>query len=162
MINAIMAIDENGGTGKNGSLPWPEIKRDFQWFKNNTVGDIVVMGSNTFLDPKMPKPLPNRTNIVITSNPSKCPKAHSYISGDIKSQLLDLEQQNPDKTIWILGGANIIYEALSLIKNFYLSRIPGKFECDTFLDYKQITSSKLFTLLKEEKFEEVTFQVWTK
>ena len=67
MISAIFAMDENYGIGLNGSLPWPKNSKDFRWFKSNTINSTVVMGRNTWDDPMMPKPLPNRKNIVITS-----------------------------------------------------------------------------------------------
>ena len=67
MINAIFAVDSQGGLGKNGSLPWPKNSEDLRWFKQNTLGHIVVMGGNTWRDPLMPKPLPGRINVVITS-----------------------------------------------------------------------------------------------
>ena len=67
MINAIFAIDEDGGMGLDGSMPWPTNRSDLDWFKVHTLGHIVVMGRGTWDAKDMPKPLPRRTNWVITS-----------------------------------------------------------------------------------------------
>jgi dihydrofolate reductase len=67
MINAIFAIDEEGGMGLDGSMPWPKNLKDLNWFKVHTIGHIVVMGRGTWDATDMPSPLPNRTNWVVTS-----------------------------------------------------------------------------------------------
>ena len=43
MIRAIMAADDLGGISKNGSVPWPKNSSDLQWFKKNTINNIVIM-----------------------------------------------------------------------------------------------------------------------
>jgi len=47
MIKAILACDDVGGVSKAGTIPWPKNSKDLKWFKDNTVGNIVVMGSTT-------------------------------------------------------------------------------------------------------------------
>ena len=59
-IKAIFAVDKFGGMGFNGSLPWPHHSEDLAYFKEQTTNHIVVMGRNTWEDPKLPKPLPGR------------------------------------------------------------------------------------------------------
>ena len=54
MIKAIMAADDNGGISKGLSMPWPKNSKDLQWFKKNTLDQVVVMGSKTWKDPFMP------------------------------------------------------------------------------------------------------------
>ena len=66
MIKAIFAVDYWGGMGFSGSLPWPHHREDLQYFKEQTDNNVVVMGRRTWDDPKMPKPLPNRTHVIIT------------------------------------------------------------------------------------------------
>ena len=58
-----MAVDDNGGVSKNGSMPWPRNSRDLEWFKKNTKSNIIIMGRITWVDPKMPTPLINRINV---------------------------------------------------------------------------------------------------
>lgn len=67
MIKAILACDDKGGVSKDGTLPWPHNSRDLKWFKDNTAGHIVVMGSTTWNDKHMPRPLPKRKNYLVTT-----------------------------------------------------------------------------------------------
>jgi dihydrofolate reductase len=66
MICSILAATNLGGIGNRGTLPWPKHTQDMIWFKEHTENQIVVMGRNTWDDPKMPKPLPNRINYVVS------------------------------------------------------------------------------------------------
>ena len=67
MIKAILACDQDWGIGKDGDLPWPHNTEDLKWFKESTIGGVVVMGKSTWNSlPR--KPLPNRKNIIITSS----------------------------------------------------------------------------------------------
>lgn len=66
MFKAIVAMAENRTIGLQGKIPW-HLPEDFKWFKKNTVGKAVLMGRKTF--ESFEKPLPNRTNVVLTRNP---------------------------------------------------------------------------------------------
>src|SRR6056297_2465575 len=79
MINAILACDDRGGIGKDGMLPWPKCEEDLAYFKRMTDGKTVIMGSSTWQSKGMPKPLPNRRNVVVTLSPEKHPGADDYI-----------------------------------------------------------------------------------
>ncbi len=67
MISIIVAVADNGIIGVGGKMPW-HISEDLQMFKRVTTGHPVVMGRKTF--ESLGRPLPGRTNIVITRNPS--------------------------------------------------------------------------------------------
>ena len=85
MLKAIMAVDDNGGVSKSGSMPWPKNSGDLQWFKKNTINQVVIMGRLTWVDPMIPTPLPNRINILVTKkSPSLFPGANDYISDNLK------------------------------------------------------------------------------
>ena len=62
-----MAVDEEWGFSKNGTMPWPKNTQDLQHFKETTNNNVVVMGRLTWDDPFMPTPLKNRINILVTS-----------------------------------------------------------------------------------------------
>lgn len=160
MIKAILACDDAGGVSKNGTLPWPHNSRDLQWFKNNTAGHVVVMGSTTWKDPHMPRPLPKRTNVLVTSNPKDYEGADMYIGGDIISGLNLIKLNYPGLITWVIGGPNIVSQSLDAIEEFYLSRIPGEYDCDTFLPLEEIEDR--FTLTWQEAHEDVIFQIWKK
>lgn len=155
MIRAIMACDAAGGVAKNGTLPWPKNKLDLKWFQQHTKGNVVIMGSATWNDEFMPAPLPNRINVVASSN--VYPDADRCIKGDLVSAIRQVEQDYADVDVWIIGGPNIIEQTLDIIDEFYLSRIPGEYDCDTFLDVKKIESE--FSLDTKEQHSNVTFEI---
>jgi dihydrofolate reductase len=158
MIKAILACDDYGGVSRKGTLPWPDNSKDLNWFKDNTQGHIVVMGSTTWDDPHMPRPMPNRTNYLVTSKPRHYPGAHGYIQGDINSAIRALAMDNPDIITWIIGGPQIIEQTLDIIDEFYISRIPGAYKCDTFLPLAQIEQQ--FKLAWKESHDTVDFEIW--
>ena len=112
MIKAILACDDVGGVSKNGTIPWPKNKKDLGWFKKNTINNVVVMGSKTWVDPLMPWPLPNRVNVLATSREADFPGADQYVCGDLKSELKNLKEKHQNKTIWVIGGPNIIDQTI--------------------------------------------------
>ena len=126
MIRAILACDDAWGIGKDGSLPWPDNKADMKWFVQTTKNGVVVMGKTTFDDPHMPKPLPNRTNVVVTSG--KAPKADIAVDIESVKDLLPTMEN-----VWVIGGAKLVKELLPIIDELWLSRITGTYDCDTFL-----------------------------
>ena len=84
MIKAIMAADDMGGVSLGESMPWPKNSKDLQWFKKNTLNQVVVMGRNTWVDPFMPTPLISRINVLITNRDTKLfPGADYYLKGDL-------------------------------------------------------------------------------
>ena len=160
MIKAILACDDTGGVSRDGTLPWPNNSTDLKWFKENTAGHIVVMGSTTWEDPHMPRPLPARVNVLATSREQDYPGAHGYINGDLCAGVRSLEVEAPGLITWIIGGPNIIEQTLGVIDEFYLSRIPGSYDCDTHLPMKKIET--LFKVKWEEEHPEVKFQILEK
>ena len=161
MIKAILACDDEGGVSKDGTLPWPNNSKDMRWFRDNTSGHVVVMGSTTWEDPHMPRPLPKRTNVLVTTRKEDYPGADGYISGDLNAELKELEATCPGLIIWVIGGPNIVEQCLGVIDEFYISRIPGEYNCDTFLPLNKINT--LFELDHlEGDPEEVIFQIWKK
>ena len=160
MIKAILACDDAGGVSKDGTLPWPNNSTDLKWFKDNTAGHVVVMGSTTWEDPHMPRPLPKRTNVLVTTRKEDYPGADGYISGDLNVELKELEATCPGLITWVIGGPNIIEQTLGVIDEFYISRIPGEYSCDTFLPLKKIES--LFELTTVIHETGVTFEIWEK
>jgi dihydrofolate reductase len=162
MIKAIMAIDDKGGVSRGTSMPWPKNSNDLQWFKENTLSQVVVMGSKTWEDPFMPTPLKNRTNVLITKkNKSYYPGADIYINGDIANEIIILEKNNLDKDIFIIGGPEIINQCFDLFKEFYLTRIYGNFECEKFIDLAQI-EKKMKLSEKINSDETCHFEIWKK
>lgn len=152
MIKAILAVDAEMGIGKNGTLPWPANKEDLNQFKDKTTGHIVVMGSKTWDDPLMPKPLPNRCNVVVTSRPlDYYPTAHNCIGGDYKSEILKLAELE-ERDIWIIGGAEIIDHCKDIIEEWHITKIHGIYDCDRFLDLPSNLMMESYTATNENSY----------
>ena len=136
MIRAILACDDNWGIGKDGTLPWPHNKKDMKWFRDNTVGHVVVMGRKTW-ESFGSRPLPNRINVVISNNKFPHPRdggPDHVLSGDLESGLkVLLSELYPNLKLWIIGGANIYRQALPFCDKLYITRIKGSYKCDTFM-----------------------------
>jgi dihydrofolate reductase len=130
-VNAILAMDDNMGIGYENDLPWPRNKKDMAWFRECTSGHVVVMGRKTW-ESFGSKPLPNRTNIVIsTKKPEGNPDV--WYGGDIKMILDELRDDYSGLHIFIIGGANIYRQALPFCDKLYITRIKGVYKCDTFM-----------------------------
>lgn len=148
MIKAIFAVDHWGGMGYNGTLPWPTHKEDFQYFKEQTINNIVVMGRKTWDDPKMPKPLPNRTNYVVTNNKINVPNVRTIAGDNIANKILEIANNFPRLTVWIIGGPNLLMQTKHIIDELHITHIKGawrndcKIELNKFLLGFRVTSAK--------------------
>ena len=157
-IRAILACDQDWGIGKDGDLPWPKNSEDLKWFKKTTSGDVVIMGRNTW-DSLPFKPLPNRTNVIVTSQDVE--GAPECVVVDMRSFLKILPQiKFENKDIWVIGGAQLVDGLLSIIDEIHLSQIHGSYDCDTFLPRTLIEEQ--FTLTDSGIRDEVYVDVWSK
>ena len=162
MIKAIMAVDDNGGISKDGSMPWPKNSSDLKWFKKNTVNNVVVMGRLTWIDPFMPTPLKDRINILIThKNKKDYPGADEYLYGNLVNDIHSLKNKYKNKEIFIIGGAEILNQLLEIIEEFYLTKIYGDFNCDKKIDLSKIYNS--MNLVKKIANDSTChFEIWKK
>lgn len=133
MINALFAVDNNGGMGLNGTLPWPHNSADLANFKQLTENNIVVMGSRTWNDPKMPKPLYGRTVYVASTRPVKYA---AQIQGDIREEVLKIEERHKGKKIFVVGGPALIEACSSIFDNIYLTHMKSSYKVDTRINLK--------------------------
>jgi dihydrofolate reductase len=75
MIKAILACDDLGGVSKGGTIPWPKNSKDLKWFKKNTTGGVIVMGSTTWEDPMMPGPLTQQKKRFSNNQKKRLPRS---------------------------------------------------------------------------------------
>ena len=125
-LHLIYARAANGVIGKNNQLPW-HLPEDLAHFKQLTQGCPVVMGRKTWdsLPPRF-RPLPGRTNIVITRQP------HWQAAGASRAASLDdaLAQCDPGHTVWVIGGAQIYAEALPQAVRLEVTELEQDFDGD--------------------------------
>ena len=131
-VSLIVAVAKNGVIGKNDNLIW-HLPNDMRFFKETTMGHHVIMGRKNFESiPHKFRPLPNRTNVVITKQTDY--KAKGCIVVNSVEDALVIAKKNGDKEPFIIGGGQIYKLALekNLVDKIYLTRIHHSFEGDTF------------------------------
>ena len=136
MICTIFATDQLGTFGNRGTLPWPVHSEDMAWFREHTLDQIVVMGRNTWDDPKMRKPLPGRINCVVTNKSLTGYPSVRKLSGNYKKQIQDLQNLFPTKNVFILGGPSLIVECKDLIDYAYITHRKGAAFSDVRIDLR--------------------------
>jgi dihydrofolate reductase len=171
-FKAIAAMSQNRVIGAAGKIPW-YLPDDFKWFKQMTMGNIIVMGRKTF--ESIGNPLPNRKNLVLTKHPQSLIKKHPEIFGQYhewrggkffkrpyqfhfaklgekqETEIFifnSLDKLNPGEfpnDIFICGGAQIYEEALPRCSDLYLTLVKRDVEGDTFFP----TFENKFKLVEE-------------
>jgi dihydrofolate reductase len=153
MIIALFAIDEKGGMGFDGSMPWPRNKEDMQWFKSLTEHQLVVMGKKTWECTDMPVPLPNRLNVLVTNNFIDREDI-LQLRGDVCDGLLSIQETYPDLDIFVIGGPNLLMQTIPILQKIFITRIPGEYHCDTAIDIdKFLVGFQMVDLKKLETCE---------
>ena len=124
-VSLIAAMAENRVIGVNNELPW-RLPADLKHFRALTTGHHVIMGRRNY--ESIGKPLPDRTNIVVTRNPDYrapgCFVAHSL------EQALARAQEDPE--IFVIGGAEIYRQAFARADRLYLTLVRANIDGDTY------------------------------
>lgn len=139
MIIGLFAVDQANGMGFNDSLPWPRNPEDMRWFKSTTENQVVVMGRKTWNSRDMPVPLPKRHNVLVT-NQFIDQDSITQIRGDIPTGLVSIQEDFPDKNIYVIGGPDILVQAEPVLEQVLLTRIPGEYLSDVRIDLDQFLS----------------------
>lgn len=116
-ISIIAAVGKNLELGKNNDLIW-HFKEDMRFFKETTTGHTVVMGRKTF--ESLPKALPNRRNIVISSNPD-------YVAegAEVVTDINDIYSLAENDEVFIIGGGKIYSRFINDADKLYLTEIDA-------------------------------------
>ncbi|MBO4232519.1 MAG: dihydrofolate reductase [Bacteroidales bacterium] len=157
----ISAMGRNSEIGMNGRLPW-HLPADMQRFKELTIGHTVIMGRKTWNSLSV-KPLPQRRNIVMTTQPQ--------LIGDTAETAKNVQEavamtQNAENEVFVIGGARVYSAFEKIARKMYLTRVHGSFAADTFFPITDFTHWRLI----EENFIEkninnnfdITFQTYEK
>jgi dihydrofolate reductase len=131
-ITVIAAMEQDGGIGFNNAIPWG-LSADMKHFASLTKGHAVIMGRKTW-DSLNGKPLPNRSNYVVTNNPETA-AAITCANRAMATGCANLVQairMAGDRQIFIIGGAQIYTDALAfdLVDELILTRINASFPHD--------------------------------
>ena len=153
-FKAIAAMSENRVIGNDGDMPW-NLPEDFKWFKEKTMGGLLIMGRKTY--ESIGEPLPGRETYVLSRQTLDIPGVKSFT--DLTTLLQQLET---DKPVWIAGGAEIYRQTLQYCDEILLTRIHRQCEGDTFFpvfedqfEFKEvIRENPDFTIERWEKVRE--------
>ena len=150
MVSIIVAIAQNGTIGDKNALLW-HIKEDMRFFRTTTSGHPVIMGRKTF-ESLGSKPLPKRTNIVIT-------RADREFDGALTAHSLEeaIRMAGEDQEIFIMGGAQIYREALSVVDRMYITHVECDYEGDTSFPEVDYSQWKLVDVVRHERGEEYEY-----
>lgn len=133
MISLVVAHDVLGGIGKDNKLLW-HLPNDLLHFKKLTSGHTVIMGRKTY--ESIGKPLPNRTNIVLTRDVDYLRDSEPedvYVYNNFDDLLYEIDSIDNDEEVFVIGGAEIYELFLPYADRVYATLIHEIFyEADTF------------------------------
>ncbi|MDD5148987.1 MAG: dihydrofolate reductase [Flavobacterium sp.] len=125
MIIIIAAVAENNALGKNNDLLW-HLPNDFKRFKTLTSGHHIIMGRKTF--ESFPKPLPNRTHVIITRQ-----KDFEYEGCIVVPNLEKAIAACPkNEDLFIIGGGEIYKQSIDLADQLDITRVHHSFDADVY------------------------------
>ncbi len=126
MISIIVAVASNNAIGMNNELLW-HIPDDMKRFKKLTIGHCLIMGKNTWYS--LPRrPLPGRTNIVLTDDPCEC-LDDCVTAYSVEDALAKCEK---GKEVFIIGGGSVYRQFLDRAERMYITHVHKDFDADTF------------------------------
>lgn len=160
MITMIAAAAENNELGKDNGMIW-HLPDDFKRFKKLTSGHYVIMGRRTF--DSLQKPLPNRTNVVITRNKNYQKEGALIVHTMAEALKVSKEDSQP----FIIGGGEIYKMGFPFAEKIELTRVHGTFaDADTFFPEFSKEEWKLISEVEHETDEKhkysFTYETWVK
>ena len=143
IVSIIVAVSENNVIGKNNQLVW-HLPDDMKFFTEKTMGHHVIMGRRNYESiPEKYRPLPGRTNIVVTRNQHivlpGCKVVHSI------EQAIALAKKNNEEEAFIIGGGQIYSLSLNYADKIYFTEVKAILDGDTF-----------FLMLNKNNWEEIS------
>jgi len=135
-LNIILALSKNSVIGNNNGLPWKFIPADMNRFKKLTIGSTVLMGRKTWDSlPNRFKPLPKRTNLVLSRNDllHMGDGVHVVSNSDSICRFGDIELR-PD--LFVIGGSELFNIFGEHADNVYITMINKDYDGDTFINAK--------------------------
>ncbi len=155
MIIMIAAVAENNALGKDNNLLW-HLPNDFKRFKEITSGHHIIMGRKTF--ESFPKPLPNRTHIVISRQKNLL--LEGCIIVESLEKAIAVCPENED--LFIIGGGEIYSQSIPVADELDITRVHHSFDADVYFpiidaEIWELTS-EIFNPKDEKHLFDYTFQ----
>ncbi|MCR4587271.1 MAG: dihydrofolate reductase [Lachnospiraceae bacterium] len=128
-MQAIVAVDSNWGIGNKNEL-LVRIPNDQKMFRQETTGKVVVLGRKTIETFPGGKPLKNRTNIILTHNPSYTVEDAIVVHNE--EELKEALKAFDTDTVYIIGGESIYKQFVPLCDTVHVTKIDHSYEADAF------------------------------
>ncbi len=128
-MKTIVNVDKNWGIGLGDKLI-NHIPADMKFFKEKTTGNVVVMGKTTFLTFPGQKALPNRVNIVLTTDPEW--SAENVIVCHSLDELFEQIGRYDTNTVYVIGGSKVYEQLLPYCDTAYVTKVETEKEADRF------------------------------
>ena len=146
IISHLVAVSNNGVIGVDNDLPW-NLKADLAHFREYTLNKTIVMGRKTF--ESIGRPLPKRTNYVVSSTIESIPGAHVFKSLDDAFKSAESNSNEADNELVIIGGGYLFRDTIDTFNKLLITRVDCDIEGDVF--YPELDLSK-WSLLNTESF----------
>jgi len=130
-MKTIVAVDNNWGIGKEGDL-LVHLPGDLKYFKEKTLGKVVVMGRTTFESLPGKKPLKDRVNIVLSRNPDFRPA--DCIRCKSMGELFKVLENYNMEDVFIIGGEDIYKQFSPYCSGHLVTKINAVFDADKYFE----------------------------
>lgn len=128
-MKAIVAVDKNWGIGYENKL-LTSIPSDMKFFRETTMGHVVVMGRKTLESFPNGLPLAKRTNIVLTRDPNYQVKGAVIVQS--QEELLEELKKYEGEEIFVIGGGSVYESMLPYCKTIFVTKIDYAYQADTY------------------------------
>lgn len=133
-MQAILHCDSKWGIGKKNDLMF-RLPLDMKFFRTQTSGKVVVMGSNTLLSFPNGKPLKNRTNIVLwPQGPKERALQDGFVMVESLEELFAEIAKYPSENVYVVGGAMMYHTMLPYCDKVYLTKVAADGGAEAFFD----------------------------
>lgn len=154
-ISIIAVMDEKRGIGKDNKIPW-HIKEDLVRLKNLTKDHVVILGRKSYESMvsyynKTGRPMPGKLYVIVTHDKNYKPIRENTTIAHSLEEALSFARGRLAKLeeVFVIGGAQIFQQAISIADKLYLTIVDGEFDADTFFpDYQEFKK-----VIAEEKRE---------
>lgn len=164
-MEMIVAVDQGGGFGKNGEIPWknePFAKADMKWFQEKTKGKHLIFGRRTYEEIVAMKKtssvelLPNRTSYIMSRDPNFVPEGATRITDHTQIS----EDSITRSDIIICGGQQLYTQFIPLVQIVYVTIIKNYYNCDRFFPIKYLDEN--FNILNGVEKEDMYFMTYVR
>jgi len=148
-MKAIVNVDKNWGIGSDNNLLFP-IPADMKFFKEKTIGNVIVMGRKTLDSFPGGRPLVDRVNIVLT-NDKDFQREGVHVVHSVEELMLELERYGK-AAIYVVGGASVYELLLPYCDTAYVTKVNAEKEADKF--FPNLDNDENWMCVRESEINE--------